>query len=140
MDQALAPVPENPHLQYYLDALGPRTHFVYTHGVNLFLDATRCHQNFHHFYVSPNNDRLQETMADEQWSGDWDSSVQVEDDRWIALICIPYRTLGVDPAQPGDTWGINVLRGIRHAEETSGWFSLRWTQPYPDDMGHLRFD
>ena len=140
MDQALAPVPENPHLQYYLDALGPRTHFVYTHGVNLFLDPTQCHQNFHHFYVSPNNDRLQETMADDQWSGEWDSSVQVEDDRWIAQMCIPYRTLGVDRPKPGDRWGINVLRGIRHAEETNGWFSLRWTQPYPDDMGHLRFD
>ena len=48
-------------------------------------------------------------------------------------------TLGVDPPQPENEWGINILRGIRHVGETSAWFPLRGTQPYPDDMGHLRF-
>ena len=140
MAEATAPVPDDPRVQYYLDALGSRTHIIYTHGINLFLDAKQSHQDFHHFYVSPRHDRLQETMADERWIGPWDSSVEAEEDQWTALFRIPYSTLGVDPPRPGDEWGINVLRGIRHAAETNAWFLLRWTQPYPDDMGHLRFE
>jgi len=140
MAQALAPVPEDPHHQFYLDALGPRIHIIYTFGVNVFLDPQLSHQDFHHFYVSPRNERLQETMSDDRWAGEWSSEVETDAEKWVATIRIPFASLGVTAPKPGDRWGANLLRGIRHAAETNCWYYLRWTQPYPDEMGALEFE
>lgn len=139
MKTALSPIPENPHNQYYLDALGSRTHFKYTFGFNLFIDPQLCHQNFYHFYISPTGDRIQETMIDETWNGDWQSAVETDDDKWVCTIRVPFESVDVKPPEPGTRWGINIMRGIRHAEETNIWFYISWMQPYPHDMGHLEF-
>lgn len=139
MDEALLPEPEDPHHRFYLDQLGPRTHFIYTFGVNVFIDPTHGHQDFFHFYLSPRDERMQETMVDETWAGEWSSEVETDDRKWTAVIRVPFASLGLPKPVPGEEWGINLLRGIRHAQETSCWFYVRWTQPYPDDMGHLVF-
>jgi len=139
MDVALTPIPEDPSHQYYLDALGSRTHTIYTDGVNVFLDPQLGHQNFYHFSVSPRNDRIQETMVDETWNGKWESTVETDDEKWVCTIRVPFKSVDMKKPEPGDCWGINILRGIRHAEETNIWFFITWNQPRPEELGLMEF-
>ncbi|MBI3921950.1 MAG: hypothetical protein HY318_11085, partial [Armatimonadetes bacterium] len=139
MEVALSPREERPEQQYYLDALGPRTQSYYINSFNVFLDAHHSHQSFHHFGVSPTNERAQETFLDTDWDGEWESSVTAEANRWIGWVRVPYHSLGITPPATGDEWGVNLLRGIRAKEETSIWFYILWSLPFPDDMGHLKF-
>lgn len=139
MNVALTPIPKDPHLQYYLDALGSRTHFIYTDGINLFLDPQLSHQNFYHFCVSPRNDRIQETMVDETWDGEWHSVVKADDEKWVCTIRVPFESVDIKKPEPGDCWGINMMRGIRHAEESNIWFFITWNQPRPEELGLMEF-
>jgi len=139
MEKALAPVEKNLHLQYYLDALGARTHEIYTMGFNLYLDPQLCHQDFYHFYVSPTNERIQETFVEDEWCGKWYSDVVADDEKWVATIRIPYESMNIAAPEAGVKWGINMIRGIRHANESNIWTNTQWMQPYPDDMGQMKF-
>ena len=139
MDIALSPVPENPHNQYYLDALGPRTNWYYVNSFNIFLDSDHSHIDFYHFGTSPNNERTQETYVLSDWSGKWSSSVNAKKNRWEGYIRIPFATLGKKTPVPEEIWGVNIMRGIRYADETVTWSQTFWQLPFPDDMPHLKF-
>jgi len=140
MDIALSPIEKKPELQYYLDVLGARTPFFMMNSFNLYLDAKHSHQDYFHFAGLPDGKKIQHTFVLHDWAGEWDLSVQQGQDQWTAFIRIPYASLGIKAPIPGDEWGINMIRGIRWAQETSIWFYSMWQTPYPDDFGHLRFN
>ena len=50
------------------------------------------------------------------WDGDWTVKAQVTDRGWEAEMAIPLKTLRYAPG-PDRTWGVNVLRNIRHKNE-----------------------
>jgi len=57
--------------------------------------------------MDPRHDRY-----DPGWNGDWrcETRVDPEKGRWEALLVIPFRSLDVDPPQPGSTWKANLGR------------------------------
>ncbi len=140
MDVALAPATERPEVQYYLDALGPRSFEFYINSCNLFLDPQHTHQDYFNFGLTPKNETTQQTFVKEDWMGEWEQTVDLFEGGWVGIFRIPFSTLNVRTPTKDDTWGINIIRGIRAKEETNIWFYKIWTRPFPADMGHLQFN
>ena len=51
-------------------------------------------------------------LDDPSWNGEWEyqSTVEPENKRWLALLRIPFKTLGVDKPAPGAFWMGNIGR------------------------------
>jgi len=49
---------------------------------------------------------------DPDWNGDWVYETRLDRDanRWLALLKIPYKTLGIDPPGKGTSWRGNFGR------------------------------
>lgn len=49
---------------------------------------------------------------DPDWSGDWtcETRLDPENNRWLALVRVPFKTLGVEPPAEGSIWRANVGR------------------------------
>ena len=66
------------------------------------------------------DDLLSASGSDGNWNAVWESSVRVEDDRWIAEIQIPFSALRF-PNKDVQTWNVNFNRGIRRLREDDFW-------------------
>ena len=139
MKTALAPTPENHHHLYYLKVLGLRSGAFLQRSTNVYLDPQNSHQSYYHFAVTPQGEQGQQTFVIDRWDGKWDSSVGIEDDKWIALMRIPYSTLDIAPPKKGDQWCVDLIRGNYSKKETVAWFYTIWDLPYPHDLGRLNF-
>lgn len=110
---------QNECIELTLDPFGQREkyyHFIFAPVANSYYDARI---GFIDDPVHPLYGR-----ADKSWNGDWQyaARIDVENDRWIAEVRIPYATLGVERPQPGATWTMNLGRenyppgGVRHGQ------------------------
>ena len=57
---------------------------------------------------------------DGNWNAVWKSAVQIEEDKWVAEIKIPFSALRFSKENKND-WGINFARNIRRNREQSYW-------------------
>jgi len=97
-------------------------------SVEVVLAAQPGKKIFHRFRVGANGGRSEAATGlitdkmnllldreDEEWSGLWNSEVHVDakTGRWLALLTIPYATLGVDAPVPGAMhWRANFRRFV----------------------------
>ena len=56
-----------------------------------------------------------------EWDTIWDVEARRTDDGWTAEMAIPFRSISYDPGV--DKWGFEIMRQIRHKNET-----VRWSQ------------
>ena len=56
-----------------------------------------------------------------EWDTIWDVEARRTDDGWAAEMAIPFRSISYDPGV--DKWGFEIMRQIRHKNET-----VRWSQ------------
>ena len=83
---------------------------------------------------------------DPDWSGDWqyESRLEPEKNRWLALVKIPFKTLGVEGPKPETFWRANFARVHAAAPdrlERSLWSTTPGTKHFDDrnDFGELAF-
>ncbi len=57
---------------------------------------------------------------DYDWNAVWQSSVKVQDDKWVAEFKIPFSALRF-PEEDVQSWGVNFARNIRRHREHSYW-------------------
>jgi len=106
-------------------------------SVELFID-TGDGEPFH-LAVSPRGVQSDARGHDAGWDGDWRVVASVGDGQWVAVLTVPFGTLGGAPAK-GDVWPVNFIRNRAniHAER-SAW-SGGDTPDVPDHFGTLRFE
>ena len=105
--------------------------------VQVTLDPFHDRQNGYSFEVNPlgaRRDVLLEGKAFTiSWDGIWFAKVTTDEAGWSAEMKIPYQSINYDP--DGDTWGLNISRGIRRNNEEA-----RWADPHPQrfsaDLGN----
>ena len=83
---------------------------------------------------------------DPDWSGEWkyETRLEPEKNRWLALVKIPFKTLGVDAPKPDSFWRANFARAhVAAADrlERSLWSVTPGTKTLEDrnDFGELAF-
>src|SRR5690606_22337357 len=102
--------------------------------VEIFLAARPGTGIFHRFRVNLKGERFDAATGliedemnlffgreDSEWSGPWKSEVlrQPKAGHWLALLSIPYSTLGVDPPALNSRWGANLGRSLEASEGPS---------------------
>jgi hypothetical protein len=90
------------------------------------IDPFRDNLNGFHFAVSPYGVQREGLIANgNELSLDWDNKwyVQVQnlDDRWVAEIAIPFKTLRYKQTEGQNTWRINFARNSLGQNENSSW-------------------
>ncbi|MEX0979998.1 MAG: DUF5916 domain-containing protein, partial [Gemmatimonadota bacterium] len=53
-----------------------------------------------------------------------EARVELTDSAWVVEMAIPFTTIRFDPNRPEQDWGINFLRRVRRANESSYWSPL----------------
>jgi hypothetical protein len=56
-----------------------------------------------------------------EWDNKWNSVVENHDDRWVAEVAIPFKTLRYKVTEGGNTWRINFARGRLIDTDISTW-------------------
>ena len=96
----------------------------------LVLDTFKDRRNSFLFVVNPAGAvRDEQTYNDSRtvvdaWDGITRVRTSVNDSSWIVELEIPLRTLRFDPSRPSQEWGVNFIRRVRRASETSYWAPL----------------
>ena len=129
---------------YYLHSLKARNYWYNLDAFSLFIDSKLSHQDFCHFVIEPDGEKMQQTRIDNDWQGKWDAAVEITDNGWGGTITIPLDTLGVkDP----ETMGINLIRTQRESgakdglgTEVSAWFRQWYHMVRPDEFGLIDFE
>lgn len=100
----------------------------YDDRVHVVIDPFHDRQNGYSFEVNPagaRRDALLEGKAFTiSWDGIWYAKTSIDEEGWSAEIVLPYQSLNYDP--DGDTWGLNLGRGIPRDNE-----DIRWADPHP---------
>ena len=135
----LAPPDEQPQFQYYLDALGQRGPYYDQNSFSVLLDPGHSHADFYQRGVTPRKELTDAAFVDDEWHADWTASVEVGKEAWRGEIRVPFASLGRNTPQPGDLWGLNLMRGIRAANEICIWSAVAGQKPCPHELGHLEF-
>ncbi len=95
-------------------------------AVNILIDPTKDGLNGFLFSVSPLNVQ-REAWIDNgvtlsfEWDNRWISAVQNYDDRWVAEIAIPFKTLRYTVTTGDNSWHINFVRTRLKDWEVSTW-------------------
>ncbi len=82
---------------------------------------------------------------DADWSGEWkyETRLDAATGRWLGLIAVPFKTLGVGAPKPGTFWRGNVTRTSTAgtSEERTIWSVLAGSKSLDDlnDLGELTF-
>ena len=128
-------------------------------GFGIVLDPVNQRTNGFFFMVSPYNVQTEDLLTafissdlNLSWDNKWLSATKRYDDRWVAEIAIPFKTLRYDPSKT--KWGINFLRSDPKNNQYSTWTrfpvnfsfydfgytgSLIWDQPPPKAGTNLSF-
>ena len=104
--------------------------------LGIMLDTFRDKKNGYEFIINPAGARYDAQMANESeyngnWDGVWFSKTKIHEDRWIAELAIPFRTVRFSNL-PEQTWGINFWRIIRRFNEQGYW------SPIPRPFSYAR--
>ncbi|MAG31724.1 MAG: hypothetical protein CL908_12625 [Deltaproteobacteria bacterium] len=98
----------------------------YDDRVEIVLDTFHDRRNGYLFAINPVGGRRDAIFEGEifmpEWDGIWHAEARLDEEGWVAEIAIPFQTLSFDPGT--DTWGLNILRGIRRNDER-----IRWADP-----------
>ena len=105
--------------------------------VGIALDTFHDRRNGYFFETNPRGMRHDVLIEGDNFEISWDAiwfvETTIDDEGWTAEIAIPFSSLSFDPT--GDTWGLNVNRGIRRNDEDD-----RWADPAPQrflsDLGN----
>lgn len=95
-------------------------------AVNILLDPTKDGLNGFLFSVSPLNVQ-REAWIDNgvtlsfEWDNRWISAVQNHDDRWVAEIAIPFKTLRYNVSEGENSWHVNFVQVRLKNWEVSTW-------------------
>lgn len=120
--------PAAPHLQ---TRVRDRDGDVYTdESIELFID-TRDGSDYFQFVVNASGSIYDGRKFDKHWDGDWSTDVQVTDNGWVAVLAIPFATLG-GPPPPGAYWLLNICRNAFDATgraEHSTWIAPGYHRP-----------
>ncbi|MBK9335279.1 MAG: carbohydrate binding family 9 domain-containing protein [Lewinellaceae bacterium] len=121
-------------------------------GINILLSPSRDGLNGFLFSLNPLNVQ-REALVDNgttlsfEWDNRWTSSVTNYDDRWVAEVAIPFKTLRYTVAEGENIWSVNFVRVLLKGWEVSTWrpvprqyaannlafcHELRWDNPPPD--------
>lgn len=96
-------------------------------GVAILLDAFHDHRNAVVFAVNPLGAKFDALVTDEgrevnvDWRGVWSAAAVRTDEGWSAELEVPFRSLRYPEVREAQTWGLNVLRLIRHRNEEVLW-------------------
>lgn len=100
--------------------------------VELFIDASHDRMSYVQFafnYLTDRYDGLcgpgKKKGGDGDWETEWRFDVGQTDKAIVCEVAIPFASLGVEPPEPGATWGLNVIRG-------DGEFHVEWVNTYGD--------
>ncbi|MBL7798890.1 MAG: carbohydrate binding family 9 domain-containing protein [Saprospiraceae bacterium] len=120
-------------------------------GVNILLSPSRDGLNGFFFSLNPLNVQ-REALVDNgttlsfEWDNRWTSAVANYDDRWVAEVAIPFKTLRYTVAPGENIWSANFVRVRLKGWEVSTWrpvprqyaannlafcHELRWDSPPP---------
>ncbi|MFP4171991.1 MAG: glycoside hydrolase family 20 zincin-like fold domain-containing protein [Candidatus Hydrogenedentota bacterium] len=73
------------------------------------------------FLVNPQRARYDSEGGDETWRASWDATARLGEDRWKAMMRIPFEVLGATP-RSGEMWRMNFIRHRRNVrDEASAW-------------------
>lgn len=103
-------------------------------AVNILIDPTKDGLNGFLFSLSPLNVQ-REAWIDNgsalswEWDNRWFSAVQNHDDRWVAEMSIPFKTLRYTVSAGENSWHVNFVRTRLKNWEVSTW------QPIPRQYG-----
>ena len=94
--------------------------------LNILLNPSKDGLNGFLFGISPLNVQREAlidngTTLSYEWDNRWESAVQNFDDRWVAEIAIPFKTLRYTVSQGDNSWLVNFLRGRLNTWEVSTW-------------------
>ncbi len=134
--KGLLPVPQIGTDNYNGNQLGARTFNPYE-SIQILIDTTHQHEDYHNFIVDPSAARMCGSRLDETWSGDWSAAVDIGGDAWTARVRLPWDTLSVKP-QAGQTFGFQMFRIQNNPRELSAWFCTTGRRINPIEFGHLK--
>lgn len=121
-------------------------------GINILLSPSRDGLNGFLFSLNPLNVQ-REALIDNgttlsfEWDNRWASAVTNHDDRWVAEIAIPFKTLRYSVADGENSWQVNFVRVRLKDWEVSTWrpvprqyaannlafcHEMRWQSPPPN--------
>ncbi len=110
--------------------------------ISIGLDPYHDHQSGFRFEVNASGVQrdmslFNDTDADTEWDGVWESAVNIYDWGWFAEIKIPYHCLRF-PALEEHTWGVNFTRYISRKTESDWWaFSPSTEGGMVSRFGHI---
>ncbi len=139
MEAALAPPALSHQHQYFIDALRHRAPYFDMNSFSLMLDPTRACEDYFMFCVTPRQEKSTASYIDETWSCDWNAEVTADPEGWSGILRIPFAALGATPPQAGDTWSINLVRGIVGVGEKAIWYPIEAQKVCPYELGRLDF-
>ena len=134
---------------------------VQAESLDIAIDPFGTREKFYHFIVGPQAEpRYQAAHGfiaeavhplygkdDPGWQGSWtyETRLEPEKNRWLALLTIPYKTLGVEPPAVGAMWRGNVIRlhvAAPDRLERSAWSATSQNKGGHDQnaFGELVFD
>ncbi len=104
-------------------------------NVSIYLDPFNDQANGFTFQVTPLNVQREGlvtfggSVADD-WDNKWYSATQIYDDRWVAEMAIPFKSIRYNSTK---SWGIQVLRNNLKINERSAWIQVP-IQYRPSDL------
>ena len=104
-------------------------------GFGVILDTFQDRRNAFGFLTNPGGAQRDSLgyengrRNDANWHGVWSVKTHIRPDGWSLEIAIPFKTLRF-PDGPMQTWGLNMVRWARRANETSTW------APVPRQFSH----
>jgi hypothetical protein len=95
-------------------------------GVGIILDPQNSHTNGFFFALNAMNAQSEDQISLGQqdgltwsWNNKWFSATKKYNDRWVAEIAIPFKSLRYPPGN--NVWGINFIRVDMKHNQYSGW-------------------
>ena len=130
-------------------------------SLDIAIDPFGTREKFYHFIVGPQaqpryqaaHGFIADTLHplygkdDPGWQGSWtyETRLEPEKNRWLALLAIPYKTMGIEPPAVGALWRGNVIRlhvAAPDRLERSAWSATAQNKGGHDQnaFGELVFD
>lgn len=75
---------------------------------------------------------------DGQWDCDWTVKTSLDKDGWVAEMSIPFRSLGVKTPEPGEIWGMDLVRSFK-GERITQLFCTHGANHRPEMFGQMVF-
>ncbi len=102
--------------------------------VGIVIDTFHDRRNGYFFQTNPLAARVDGLVEDArfllEWDGIWNVKTRVDEHGWTAEFVIPFKTVSF--REGADAWGLNVLRGIRGAQENGRWAHARQNRRFVD--------